>query len=47
MVGFSNRQSFYAAVSNDANDLNAVVTIDMNGLKEQRRNTERGPVFIE
>ena len=33
LTGLLNRQSFYAAVSNDANDLNAVVTIDMNGLK--------------
>ena len=33
LTGLLNRQSFYAAVSNDAKDLNAVVTIDMNGLK--------------
>ena len=33
LTGLLNRQSFYAAVSNAAKDLNAVVTIDMNGLK--------------
>lgn len=33
LTGLLNRQSFYAAVSNDAKDLNAVVAIDMNGLK--------------
>ena len=33
LTGLLNRQSFYAAVSNDAKDLNAIVTIDMNGLK--------------
>ena len=34
LTGLLNRQSFYAAVSNDLKSINAVVTIDMNGLKE-------------
>lgn len=34
LTGLLNRQSFYAAVSNDTKDLNALVSIDMNGLKE-------------
>ena len=33
LTGLLNRQSFYAAVNNDTKNLNAVVTIDMNGLK--------------
>lgn len=33
LTGLLNRQSFYASVSNDTKDLNALVSIDMNGLK--------------
>ena len=33
LTGLLNRQSFYAAVGNDSKDLNALVLIDMNGLK--------------
>lgn len=33
LTGLLNRQSFYASVSNDRKDINALVTIDMNGLK--------------
>ena len=29
-----NRQSFYATVTNEISDINAIITIDMNGLKE-------------
>ncbi len=34
LTGLLNRQSFYSAVSNDSKDIRALVTIDMNGLKE-------------
>ena len=34
LTGLLNRQSFYASVQNDKKDINALVTIDMNGLKE-------------
>ena len=33
LTGLLNRQSFYASVSNDTKDINALVLIDMNGLK--------------
>ena len=33
LTGVLNRQSFYASTSNDKKDLNALVSIDMNGLK--------------
>ena len=33
LTGLLNRQSFYAATSNDTKDLNALISIDMNGLK--------------
>ena len=33
LTGLLNRQSFYASTSNDTKDLNALVSIDMNGLK--------------
>ena len=33
LTGLLNRQSFYSSTSNDKNDINALVTIDMNGLK--------------
>ena len=33
LTGLFNRQSFYAATSNDKKDLNALILIDMNGLK--------------
>ena len=33
LTGLLNRQSFYASVSNDSKDINALVIIDMNGLK--------------
>ncbi|MBR1508128.1 MAG: GGDEF domain-containing protein [Eubacterium sp.] len=33
LTGLLNRQSFYASVSKDPKEINAVVTIDMNGLK--------------
>ena len=33
LTGLLNRQSFYAATSNDSKDLNALILIDMNGLK--------------
>ena len=34
LTGLLNRQSFYASAENDTKNLNALVTIDMNGLKE-------------
>ena len=33
LTGLLNRQSFYAATSNDSKDKNALILIDMNGLK--------------
>ncbi len=33
LTGLLNRQSFYAATSNDSKDMNALILIDMNGLK--------------
>ena len=33
LTGLLNRQSFYSSTSNDINDINALITIDMNGLK--------------
>ena len=33
LTGLFNRQSFYAATGNDKKDLNALILIDMNGLK--------------
>ncbi len=33
LTGLLNRQSFYASTGNDSKDINALVTIDMNGLK--------------
>ncbi len=33
LTGLLNRQSFYSATSNDEKEINAIVTIDMNGLK--------------
>lgn len=34
LTGLLNRQSFYATVTNEISDINAIITIDMNGLKE-------------